>query len=49
MRFLEAAGYEEYDREWRSTLDLASFDPAQWSEAVDRVVSSGIRIVSLAE
>jgi mycothiol synthase len=49
MRFLEAAGYEEYDREWRSTLDLTVFDPERWSEAVDRVVSSGIRIVSIAE
>lgn len=49
MRFLEAADYEEYDREWRSTLDLTTFDPGRWSEAVERVVASGIRIVSIAE
>ncbi len=49
MRFLQAAGYEEYDREWRSTLDLGTFDPAEWSDAIDRVTSSGIRIASVAE
>jgi GNAT superfamily N-acetyltransferase len=49
MRFLEAAGYEEYDRQWRSTLDLASFDPDRWRNAVDRVASSGLRVASIAE
>jgi GNAT superfamily N-acetyltransferase len=49
MGFLEAAGYEEYDREWRSTLDLTTFDPFQWDEAVNRVRSSGIRIASVAD
>lgn len=49
MRFLEAAGYEEYDREWRSTLNLGTFDPAQWADAVERVTSSGVRIASIVE
>lgn len=49
MRFLEAAGYEEYDREWRSTLDLDAFDPERWNDAVERATSSGIRISSVAE
>ena len=49
MRFLEAAGYEEYDREWRSTLDLATFHPGQWRDAVDRVAEAGIRIASITE
>jgi GNAT superfamily N-acetyltransferase len=49
IRFLEAAGFVEIDRDWRSTLELSTFDPAQWSEAVDRVASTGVRIVSVAE
>jgi GNAT superfamily N-acetyltransferase len=49
MRFLGAAGYAEYDREWRSTLDLTEFDPKAWSDAIDRVRSVGIRITSVAE
>lgn len=49
MRFLEAAGYQEYDREWRSTLDLTTFDPDRWTDAVHRVTDSGIRFTSVAE
>jgi GNAT superfamily N-acetyltransferase len=49
IRFAGAAGFVEIDREWRSTLDLSTFDPEAWTEAVDRVVASGIEIVSAAE
>jgi GNAT superfamily N-acetyltransferase len=49
IRFVEAAGFVEIDRDWRSTLDLDGFDPAEWSQVVDRVVASGIRITSVAE
>ena len=49
MRFLDAAGYEEYDREWRSTLDLTTFDPARWEASVVRMTGSGIRLASVAE
>jgi GNAT superfamily N-acetyltransferase len=49
IRFIEAAGYAEIDRDWRSTLDLSEFDPEDWSEAVERVTSTGVRIVSAAE
>lgn len=49
IRFIEAAGYEEIDRDWRSTLELGDFDPEQWRDAVERVTSTGVRIVSVAE
>lgn len=49
VRFLEAAGFEEIDRDLRSTLDLATFDPDQWSETVDRVASSGVRILPVTK
>jgi GNAT superfamily N-acetyltransferase len=49
IRFLEAAGYEEADREWRSTLDLTTFDPGAWSATLDRLAESGVKIVSFAE
>ncbi len=49
IRFVEAAGFVEIDRDWRSTLDLTTFDPTRWSDAVDRVAASGIRIASAAE
>jgi len=48
IRFLERADFREIDREWRSTLDLGAFDPASWGPALDRVESSGIRIISVA-
>jgi GNAT superfamily N-acetyltransferase len=49
IRFIEAAGFVEIDRDWRSTLDLDTFDPEQWIDAVDRVTSDGVRIASAAE
>ena len=49
IRFIEAAGYAEMDRDWRSALELSDFDPEQWSDAVERVTSTGVRIVSAAE
>jgi GNAT superfamily N-acetyltransferase len=49
IRFAHAAGYVEIDREWRSTLDLTTFHPEAWREAIDRVAASGIQIVSAAE
>lgn len=48
-RFVQAAGYEEVDREWRSTLNLMTFDPAAWIHALDRLRSTGTSIVSVAE
>ncbi|MEN8114478.1 MAG: GNAT family N-acetyltransferase [Actinomycetota bacterium] len=48
IRFLERAGFDEIDRNWRSTLDLTEFDPSRWRADVDRVASSGVRIVSVA-
>jgi GNAT superfamily N-acetyltransferase len=44
MRLLERAGYHEVDRGWESTLDLTKCNPDGLRSAVDRVVSSGIRI-----
>lgn len=49
VRFATAAGFVEFDREWRSTLDLESFDPDVWLRLVDEVLDSGIRIVTMAE
>ena len=49
IRFLEAAGYVEIDRDWRSTLDLDEFDRNGWSDAIARVTASGVQIVSAAE
>jgi GNAT superfamily N-acetyltransferase len=48
MRFLEHAGYEMVERRWESTLDLARCDLSSLQDAVDRVVSSGVRIMSVA-
>jgi len=49
IRFIEAAGYGEIDRDWRSTLDLDAFDSNVWRDAIDRVAASGIEILSAAE
>lgn len=48
MRFLAHAGYEVVERRWESTLDLSRCDLGRLEEAVDRVVLSGIRIMSVA-
>ena len=45
-RFLDRAGYEPVERRWESTLDLQRCDLGSLHEAVDRIVSSGIRIMS---
>lgn len=46
MQFLERAGFREVDREWESTLDLSGSDLSVLRHLVDRVISSGVRIVS---
>jgi GNAT superfamily N-acetyltransferase len=48
MRFLDRAGYRAVERRWESTLDLSRCDLGRLQDAVDRVVSSGVRIVSVA-
>jgi GNAT superfamily N-acetyltransferase len=48
MRFLDNAAYEVVERRWESTLDLPRCDLGMLQDAVDRVVISGIRIVSVA-
>lgn len=48
LRFAQAAGYEEIDREWWSTLDLTTFDPAVWSAGITTVLSSGIGFATVA-
>jgi mycothiol synthase len=47
VRFLDHAAYEEVERRWESTLDLARCDLGRFQDAVDRVISSGIRIMSV--
>lgn len=48
IRFLERAGFHENDRSWQSTLDLDGFDPTAWQGTVDRITSTGIRIVPIS-
>ena len=48
MQFLDRAGYGVVERRWESTLDLSRCDPGILQDAVDRMDSSGIRIVSVA-
>ena len=48
MQFLDRAGYGAVERRWESTLDLSRCDLERLQDAVDRVVSSGVRIVSVA-
>ena len=47
-RFLERAAYEAVERRWESTLDLSLCDHDKLQNAVDRVVASGVRIMSVA-
>jgi GNAT superfamily N-acetyltransferase len=47
MQFLDRAGYEVVERRWESTLDLQRCDPGKLREAVERLASSGIRILSV--
>ncbi len=49
MRFLVERGFVEDLRDWESRLDLPGFDPAPFAGHVERVIASGIRIVTLRE
>ena len=44
-----ARGYREIGRRIASYVELATFEPAQFAEALDRARSAGIRITSFAE
>ena len=48
MRFLDRAAYEVVERRWESTLDLSRCELERFQNDVDRVVSSGIDITSVA-
>jgi len=48
MRFLDRAAYEMVERRWESMLDLSRCDLERLQNEVDRVVSSGIGIMSVA-
>lgn len=49
IQVIERAGFVEVDREWRSTLDLAAFDPAEWEARIRSVEEAGVRIISVTE
>ncbi len=49
IEFLEAAGYVEIDRAWRSTLDLSTFQIGDWSGTLREVDEAGITILSAGE
>jgi len=46
MRFLDRAGYEAVERRWESTLDLMRCDLGEFQDVVDRIASSGVRVIS---
>jgi GNAT superfamily N-acetyltransferase len=49
LGFVAVAGYEELERDWRSTLDLTTWDRAAWQPAVERMAAAGIEVVSVAD
>ncbi|WP_240695570.1 GNAT family N-acetyltransferase [Candidatus Chloroploca sp. Khr17] len=49
LRFLQQRGFVEDLREWESRLDVATFDPTPYQDHEDKVLTSGIRIATLAE
>jgi mycothiol synthase len=49
VRFLTKRGYEQVMREQSSRLALSDFRPRDFADVVDRVSTSGIRIVPLTE
>jgi mycothiol synthase len=49
VQFLEAKGFQETHREWRLSLDVASFDPSPHSDLETQLQASGIKLKSLKE
>lgn len=49
MRFLDAAGFTEVEREWRSTLDLTTWDREEWQATKHDMLTSGIEVRSVAQ
>lgn len=49
VRFLEAAGYTEAEREWRSTLDLTTWDREPWQGVKLEMLASGVEVKSVAQ
>ncbi|HMQ30546.1 MAG TPA: GNAT family N-acetyltransferase [Chloroflexaceae bacterium] len=49
LRFIEASGFEEEQRDWESRLDVTAFDPAPFAGAEERVRAGGIQIVTAVE
>ncbi len=47
--FLRKRGWVELKRDWESRLDVATFDPAPFAGAAERVAAQGIRISTYAE
>jgi len=49
VAWLKRRGFEEIQRYWESRLDVASFDFAAFSTAVDRALEQGITFTTLAD
>lgn len=49
LRFIARQGFREEMREWLSTLDVTTFDPAPWAEHIERTLASGVQITTLAD
>jgi GNAT superfamily N-acetyltransferase len=48
MHFLQRRGFVEAMREWENRLDVASFDPAPFQQAIQEVEGQGIHLVPLS-
>jgi GNAT superfamily N-acetyltransferase len=49
VAFATKIGAVELRRDWESRLDVASFDPAPFADALRRAAEAGVRITTLAE
>lgn len=47
--FLSVRGFIELDREYPSSLDMKSFDPAHFADALHRAEAQGVRLLSYAD
>jgi GNAT superfamily N-acetyltransferase len=48
LQFIERQGFREEMREWLSTLDVTTFDPAPWAGQLERIIAGGVQVTTLA-
>lgn len=49
VRFLQKRGFTEKMRYWESRLDLQSFDPTPFAQAIPKALAQGVQLLSFAE